>query len=300
MPNDKTNGKRGNYKVNAQRQKDKLANSGHYTIHPIYLQSVLTLREYALLETIRHEIETGTNPISYSILEIETGFTRKQISEAKKALICLGFITSIRETRLGGLYKVNTSEIVKIVEKLNTCFNRVEHLRIADKFRASKKLEPQNTVKIEQFAGSSFDTDNVLSVHNKERYEPIPEPTPEANKKREKRGKTGNKKTNPVTTPEANTTQIPVQTIPEKEVKPFPKELTYYLYQLNNNETDKRKGNDIYYNQSKVAYLTGFKNHTNEYEPVFDGIFWKVKPNNNLNISVRALPGNNGNLNKFN
>jgi hypothetical protein len=210
-------------------------------------------------------------------------------------------------THLGILYKIEYTEIAKILEKLTACNNRIERLRLADKFRISKGLEPLNTSVIKKFTDSPFD---IFFQPKEERYEATPEVKTgkEANSakevapEREKHGKTGNKKTNPepnkepnpVTTPEANTeaTQIPVQTIPEKkEVKPFPKELTYYLYKLNTNEVERRKGNDIYYNQSKVAYLTGFKNHTNEYEPVFDGIFWKVKPNNNLNISVRALPG---------
>jgi hypothetical protein len=44
MKNEKTNGKRGNYKVNTQRQKDKLSELGHYTIHSIYLTVLLRLQ----------------------------------------------------------------------------------------------------------------------------------------------------------------------------------------------------------------------------------------------------------------
>jgi hypothetical protein len=289
MKNEKTNGKRGTYKVNAQRQKDKLANSGHYTIHSIHLQSVLTLREYALLEAIRHEIETSTNPISYSILEINTGFTRKQISENKKSLICLGFITSIRETHLGGLYKVHTSEIVKIVEKLNNCYNRIERLRIADKFRTDKGLKAQNTSTIEKYTGSGFDIDNALQSHNAERYEAT---IPEANNEKGKEKKREKKEAN-TATPEKKPEPIqkPVQNVSEKEIKPFPAYLTNSLHNLNRNEAEKRCGNDMYYNQSKEVYLNEFQKYSNNaFEPFFDGIFWKAKPNN-----VARKECNNGN-----
>ncbi|KAA6318382.1 hypothetical protein EZS27_031597 [termite gut metagenome] len=124
MKNDIKNSKRGYYKANVQKQKDKLSSLGHYTIHSINIQKILSLREYSVLEVIRHEIEVGSEYISYSLLEVETSFTRAQCIEAVKNLVTIGFITAYLKTKKGTIYKVHVSEISVCARKgciVNIC-----------------------------------------------------------------------------------------------------------------------------------------------------------------------------------
>ncbi|KAA6351442.1 hypothetical protein EZS27_001251 [termite gut metagenome] len=269
---------------------DKFAKAGFFTIHPIHLDKVLTSHEYAFFEFLRNETQTGTQYVSYTLIHLELGLSSNKTKELKDNLQALGFVRELYcNKHNGSAYKIETDNVLELVNKLNACTNRVERLNIANKFRISKGLDSIVGNRIEKYSGSAFDIDNALSVHNKERYEDIPENKKEKGKKRKK--KTANEPN--TATPEANTQanvpiqKDPVNSIPEKVVNPFPAYLTASLYKLNHNEAEKRKGNDMYYNQSKEVYLNEFQKYSNNaFEPFFDGIYWKVKPNtNNVNLN---------------
>ncbi|KAA6332871.1 hypothetical protein EZS27_018663 [termite gut metagenome] len=267
---------------------DKFSKAGFFTIHSIHLQSVLTFPEYAFFEFLRHEIQTGTQYISYTLINLELGFSANKVKELKDHLQALGFITELYCSKHNGsTYKINTDTVITLVNKLNACTNRVERLKIANDFRISKGLDTIAGNRIEKYTGSAFDIDSQMSVHNKERYT-----TPEANIKASE--------PNTEATPETNIKvanvpqKDPVPSKPKKVIKPFPKELTYYLYKLNQNEAEKRKGNDMYYLQSKEAYLNSLKKYSNnEYEPYYDGLFWKTQ---SIILNNRTLSGYNNRM----
>lgn len=140
--------------------KDKLADLGFYTVHPINLYKVMTEKEYSFLEFIRNRINLKQYDISYSLFMVEMGFTSNdQIKKIRNNLIKLGFISILGETQKGTRYKVLNDNLKYIVEKLNNVINPIKRLEIADDYRISKGLKPMNENIIKKFKGSSFDFD---------------------------------------------------------------------------------------------------------------------------------------------
>jgi hypothetical protein len=207
------------------------------------------------------------------MLNLEYGFCDDTIIKAKKNLMALGFISEVYcSKKYGSSYHIETDTIIAVITKLNACTNRVERLKIANDFRVERLKTVKHTEKeriskgitkitdkrIKKYTGKAFDINNALSVHNKERYEPIPEDP----KEKRKKGKTG-KEPNPE---------------PNKEEKPLPQYALQLVFDLNKNEEDKRNGNDMYYLQTKEAKIYDFKRYfSNDYELIWDGQLWSAK-----------------------
>ncbi|KAA6328462.1 hypothetical protein EZS27_022649 [termite gut metagenome] len=273
------------HKVNVKRQIDRLAAIGYYNIHHCDLDFVLTEKEYKVLERIKHEKDCGALYISYSLIEATTRLDRKTFSKVKADLIKIGFLKDKKTTNLGTSYKIEYTKIAEILEKIIACDNRIERLRLADKFRISKGLKALNTSVIKKFTDSSFD---VVFKNNSDRYKDIPDEPNTDNT--ESHAKNTPKEKEPINTEatqnkpniahakgkEPNTAHIEViPNIPKG--KQMPKQLFQYICGLNQNEDNKRKGNDMYYYQKKEAFQNDFNRYAlNEYNLNFDGQNWKA------------------------
>ena len=140
--------------------KNELAQLGHFTIHPSYLDKVLSETEYHLLELIRHELANGTEYLSNSLIDLEIGLSYgKSIKRIKENLQKLGFISYVDYTPKGTKYKVSMNTILDFVRGINKIGNRVERLRFADKYRVKHGLDALNTERIKRYTDSSFDSD---------------------------------------------------------------------------------------------------------------------------------------------
>lgn len=144
--------------------RNELAKLGHFTVHPTYLDKVLSETEYHLLELIRHELANGTEYLSNSLIDLEIGLSYgKTIKRIKENLSKLGFITYIDCSPKGTKYKVLMSAISDFVSEINKIGNRVERLRFADKYRVEHGLETLNTERIKRYTDSPFDCDRYSS-----------------------------------------------------------------------------------------------------------------------------------------
>jgi len=144
--------------------KNELAQLGHFTIHPSHIDKVLTETEYHLLELIRHELASGTEYLSNSLIDLEIGVHYgKTIRRLKENLQKLGFISYIDCSPKGTKYKVSMNTISDFVGEINKISNRVERLRFADRYRVEHGLDTLNTERIKRYTDSPFDCDRYSS-----------------------------------------------------------------------------------------------------------------------------------------
>jgi uncharacterized membrane protein (Fun14 family) len=143
--------------------KKEIIEIGNYTIDSIYLKTLLDGNEISLFDCIVYFDETSQKYVSTSLLQIYTSFSNKTVISLKKNLIKLNFISVIKVTGKGMIFKIEWENICNVIKTLSNETNIVSRLILSDKIRVEKGLKTLNQKNIETFLNTSFDVDYIKS-----------------------------------------------------------------------------------------------------------------------------------------
>ena len=83
-----------------------ISKQGLFVECPINQTILLTPSENSVMNVIRHNNNTETTMMSYSLLEVQTGLSENTIKKALKTLLAMGIIEKGKTCRIGTQYTV--------------------------------------------------------------------------------------------------------------------------------------------------------------------------------------------------